>query len=156
MDSRGDASVPKIIINDTITFVLKLQSDFGNFKPQHFPSAVWKKMLPCILVEIYIDILALEMASPRNWYCANCSIALSFPIAYVVLCTNRASNGLSIHLTPFSSESQIFPQSRLLCVYEVYLLTYLCVVQQKRDYAHTPTHIDRYSSPRSYSDGQLT
>jgi len=40
----GGESVPKIIINDTVTFVLKLQSDFGNFKPQHFPGAVSRKI----------------------------------------------------------------------------------------------------------------
>ena len=30
------------------------------------------KLLPCILFEKYINILALEMASPGNQHCANC------------------------------------------------------------------------------------
>jgi len=39
------------------------------------------KLLPCILFEKYINILALEMASVENWHCADCIGALSFPIA---------------------------------------------------------------------------
>ena len=36
----GDESVPKIVINDTIkVFFLNCKQDFGNFKPQQFPSA---------------------------------------------------------------------------------------------------------------------
>jgi len=38
------------------------------------------KLLPYILFEKYIDILAVEMASPWNQHCANCIGALSFPI----------------------------------------------------------------------------
>jgi len=38
------------------------------------------KMLPYILFEKYIYILALQMASPGNQQCANCIGALSFPI----------------------------------------------------------------------------
>jgi len=34
-----------------------------------------------ILFEQYIDIFALEMASPANQHCANCIGALSFPMA---------------------------------------------------------------------------
>jgi len=37
-------------------------------------------LLPYILSEKYIHILALEMASPRNQHHANCIGALSFPI----------------------------------------------------------------------------
>ena len=36
------------------------------------------KLLPYILLEKYIYILALEMASPGNQHCANCIGALSF------------------------------------------------------------------------------
>jgi len=39
------------------------------------------KMLPYILFEKYIYILALEMASPGNQHCVNCIGALSFPMA---------------------------------------------------------------------------
>jgi len=37
-------------------------------------------LLPYILFEKYIYILALEMASPGNQHCASCIGALSFPI----------------------------------------------------------------------------
>jgi len=37
------------------------------------------KLLPNILFEKYINILALEMASAGNRHCANCIGALSFP-----------------------------------------------------------------------------
>jgi len=39
-------------------------------------------LLPCILFEKYIYILALEMASPGNQHCANCIGTLSFPTLY--------------------------------------------------------------------------
>jgi len=38
------------------------------------------KLFPYILFEKYINILALEMASPGNRHCANCIGTLSFPI----------------------------------------------------------------------------
>jgi len=38
------------------------------------------KLLPCILFEKHINILALEMASPRNQHCVSCIGTLSFPI----------------------------------------------------------------------------
>ena len=41
------------------------------------------KLLPYILFEKYIYILALEMASPGNQHCANCIGTLSFPIVTV-------------------------------------------------------------------------
>jgi len=58
----GNKSVHKIRISDTINFFLELESAF------------WY-----ILFEKYINILALEMAIPGNWNCANCIDALSFP-----------------------------------------------------------------------------
>ena len=39
------------------------------------------KLLPYILFEKYVNILALEMASPGNGHCANCIGTLSFSIA---------------------------------------------------------------------------
>jgi len=38
------------------------------------------KLIPYILLEKYINILALEMASPGNRHCANSVGTLSFPI----------------------------------------------------------------------------
>jgi len=38
------------------------------------------KLLPYILFEKYINILALEMASPGNRRCASCIGTLSFPM----------------------------------------------------------------------------
>jgi len=37
-------------------------------------------LLPYILFEKYIYILALEMASPENQHCVNCIGTLSFPM----------------------------------------------------------------------------
>jgi len=39
------------------------------------------KLLPCILFEKYIYILALEMVSAGNQHCANCIGAVSFRAA---------------------------------------------------------------------------
>jgi len=41
---------------------------------------LFDKIASYILFEIYINILALEMASPGNRHCANCIGALSFPV----------------------------------------------------------------------------
>ena len=59
----GNESVPKIKINDTLIFFLKLESAF------------WY-----ILFEKYITILALEIASPWNRHCANFIGTLWFSI----------------------------------------------------------------------------
>ena len=61
-------------------FFLNCYQHPGNFKPQQFPSGLWQKLLPGILFEKCIDILASEMASPRNRHCANCIGALSFRV----------------------------------------------------------------------------
>ena len=42
------------------------------------------KLLPHILFEKYINILALEMASRGNRHCANCIGTLWFPVAATV------------------------------------------------------------------------
>ena len=39
-------------------------------------------MLPYILFEKYIYILALEMASPEKQHCASCIGTLSFPLKF--------------------------------------------------------------------------
>ena len=56
--TTGNESAPKIIITDTIK-----SAYFGNFKLQQFPSAVWKKLLPYILFEKYINILPRALAN---------------------------------------------------------------------------------------------
>jgi len=38
------------------------------------------KLLPYVLFEKYIYIIALQMASPGNQHCANCIGTLAFPI----------------------------------------------------------------------------
>jgi len=43
-------------------------------------------LLQYILFEKYINILALEMASPGNRHCVNCIGTLSFPVAVSKLC----------------------------------------------------------------------
>jgi len=41
---------------------------------------LFKKLLPRILFEKHINILAVEMATPGNQHCASCIGTLSFPI----------------------------------------------------------------------------
>jgi len=73
----GNKSVPKIIINDTqFIYFLKLQSAFVS-------KCCLIKLLPYILFEKYIYILALEMASPGNQQCTSCISTLSFPIPHL-------------------------------------------------------------------------
>ena len=61
-------------------FILNCNQHFGNFKSRQFPTSecCLTKLLPCVLFERYINILALEMASPGNRHCANCIGTLSF------------------------------------------------------------------------------
>jgi len=70
--------VLKIITNDTI-FFLKLQSALWQFQTITFSECCLIKLLPYILFEKYIHILALEMASSGNRHCANYIGTLSFP-----------------------------------------------------------------------------
>jgi len=59
----------------------KQHSKFSSLnRNQHFPVSQFCliKLLPCILFEKYIYILALEVASPRSQHCANCIGTLSF------------------------------------------------------------------------------
>jgi len=76
--------VPKIIINDTINLFLELQSAFWKFRPITVSECCLIKLLPCILFEKYIYILALIMASSWNQHYANCIDTLSFLIACLV------------------------------------------------------------------------
>jgi len=75
-------SVPKIITNNTISLSFKTAisisviSNHNCFRVLYDKTAfvyyfIWKK---------YINISALEMASPENWHCANCIGTLLFPI----------------------------------------------------------------------------
>ena len=59
-------SVPKIIINDAVNFFLKLQSTVWQFQTITVSECCSIKLLPCILFEKYIYMLALEMASPTG------------------------------------------------------------------------------------------
>ena len=75
----GNESVPKIIINYTINLFFNCNQHFS--KPQQFSSADWQNCLRIFyLKKIYVYILALQMASPRNQHCASCIGALSFPV----------------------------------------------------------------------------
>jgi len=59
---------------------LKHNQHFANFKPQQFPGVLSIKLLPYILLEKYIYIFALGMASPGNQHCDSCIGILSFHI----------------------------------------------------------------------------
>jgi len=45
---------------------------------------LFDKVLPYLLFEKYIFILALEVASPGNQHCANCIGTLSFPMMMMI------------------------------------------------------------------------
>jgi len=75
----GYENAPKMTINDTIIFFSHCNQHFGNLTIT-VSECCLIKLLPYILFEKYIYILALEMASPGNRHCANCIGALSFPI----------------------------------------------------------------------------
>jgi len=61
-------------------FVLKLQSAVCQFQTVTVFDCSFIKLLPYVLLEKYINIFALEMASPGNRHCASCISVLSFPI----------------------------------------------------------------------------
>ena len=74
-------SVPQTIINDTINlFFFKLQSAFWSFQTTTITvsECCLIKLLPYILSEKYVYILALETTCPGNQHCANYIGALSF------------------------------------------------------------------------------
>ena len=77
----GNKSSPKITINDTIIFFLKLRSAFWYFQTTAVSERGLIKLFPCILFGKYIYSLTLEMAGPVNQHCANCIDTLSFPLA---------------------------------------------------------------------------
>jgi len=62
---------------------------------------LFDKILPHILFEKYINILALVMTSPGNQHCAYCIGTLSFPIGTRMLlrflCNYRASSCILSH-----------------------------------------------------------
>jgi len=69
--------VPKIIIDDTINLFLKTAIRILVISNHNSFRVLFDKIAS--VFEKYIDILALEMASPGNQHCANCIGALSFP-----------------------------------------------------------------------------
>jgi len=64
----GNKSVPKIILNNNELIFLNCNQHFANFRPQQSPVMI--KLLPYVLLERCICILALEVASPGNRHCA--------------------------------------------------------------------------------------
>ena len=68
----------KIILNDTINLFFKLQSAFCKFQTIAASECCLMKLLPQVLFEKYIYILALEMASPGNQHSASCFEALQW------------------------------------------------------------------------------
>jgi len=81
--SLRERNVPEIIINDTIFFKTGISiSVISNHNS--FRECCLIKLLPYVLFEKCINILALEVASPGNRLCANCIGALSFPVGCVV------------------------------------------------------------------------
>ena len=77
----GNKSVTKIIITDTVNLFL-MQSPFCQFQTITVSECCLIKLLPYILAEKYIYILALEMARPGNQqHCASCiGTHLLFPL----------------------------------------------------------------------------
>jgi len=70
--------VSKIIINDALGILVI--SNHNSFR------VLFDKIASVyILFEKYINILALEMASPGNRHCANCIGTFSFPIQQHIL-----------------------------------------------------------------------
>jgi len=73
-----------------------------------------KKILSFILLEkIYINISALEMASPRNRYCANCIGALSFPIGCV---KERLQKSVGVKQNQFVSLLNLYGNTPVPCI----------------------------------------
>jgi len=79
-------SVPKILTNDTINLFLKLQSACCQFQTITVSECCLIKLLPYILYEKYIYILALELASPGNRHCA---IVVSAHLQNMIIINNN-------------------------------------------------------------------
>jgi len=77
----GNESVQKIIINNTINlfFLNAIGTLVISNRRLTVSVCCLIKLLPRILFQKYIDILALEMASPGKQHCANCIGTHSFP-----------------------------------------------------------------------------
>jgi len=69
-----------------VFFFLNCNQNFGNIQTITVSECCLLKMLPYILVGKYINILALEMASPGNQHCANCIDTLAFHIKLSSCC----------------------------------------------------------------------
>ena len=72
-------SVPKIIINDTRNLFLTAMSISVISNHNSF-RLLFDKSASVYFIGKYIDILALEMASPANQHCANCVGTHSFSV----------------------------------------------------------------------------
>ena len=71
--SRGPSAIAELL-------VFNCNHHFANYETITVSQCCLIKLLPYILFEKYIYILALKMASPGNQHCANCIGTLSFPI----------------------------------------------------------------------------
>jgi len=81
LSTIGKESVPKIVVNNTVNLFFTLQSAFWQVQTITVSECCLTKLLPNILFEKYICMLALKMASPGDQHCANCIGTLSFPIS---------------------------------------------------------------------------
>jgi len=89
----GHESVPKIITQDTINLLFKLQSTFRQFQTVTVSECCLMNLLPYSLFEKkYTYISAPEMARPGNQHCANC-IDTPFRFYRAMLCIRGTSHG---------------------------------------------------------------
>jgi len=70
--SVANASVPKVIVNNTINLLFQTAISVLVISNHNSFRVLLTKLLPCILFENYIYIFALGMASSGNQHCANC------------------------------------------------------------------------------------
>ena len=76
--------MPTIIVNDTISLFFKTAISILVISNRNSFRVLFDKVLPYLLFEKYIFILALEVASPGNQHCANCIGTLSFPMMMMI------------------------------------------------------------------------
>ena len=113
--SLRNQSVAKIIVNHgTIFFFLKLQSACWQFQTITVPECCLIKLLPYILLQKYINILAFEMASPGNrrrsqrTFAPCCQLSCIFSLVVGYLPPALAGNVLQsvVSVRPFISSEE--------------------------------------------------
>ena len=90
----GNESVPKIIINVTVKFFLKLQAAFWLFQAVTVSECCLIKLLPYILFEKHINILAFKMASCAI-YIDTHSLPIVWPMPLPSYCLIKTRNGFT-------------------------------------------------------------